>query len=89
MRPFALTLQWLAALLTVSAAPAVVMAQTPYPLKPVRLIVPYPPGGGNDTLARIFGQKLTEALGQQIIVENRAGAGTTIGTAFVARAAPD
>ena len=69
-------------------AQSAVFAQT-YPTKPVRLIVPYPPGGGNDTLARIFGQKLTEALGQQIIVENRAGAGTTIGTAFVARAAPD
>ena len=73
-----------ALLLVQSAA----FAQT-YPTKPVRLIVPYPPGGGNDTLARIFGQKLTEALGQQIIVENRAGAGTTIGTAFVARAVPD
>jgi tripartite-type tricarboxylate transporter receptor subunit TctC len=65
------------------------MAQAQYPVKPVRLIVPYPPGGGNDTLARIFGQKLTEALGQQIVVENRPGAGTIIGTASVARAAPD
>lgn len=55
----------------------------------MRLVVPYPPGGGNDTLARIFGQKLTETFGQQVIVENRAGAGTTIGTAFVARATPD
>ena len=65
------------------------MAQAQYPVKPVRLIVPYPPGGGNDTLARIFGQKLTEAFGQQIVVENRPGAGTIIGTASVARAAPD
>ncbi len=73
-----------ALLLAQSAA----FAQT-YPTKLVRLVVPYPPGGGNDTLARIFGQKLTEVLGQQIIVENRPGAGTTIGTAFVARAAPD
>lgn len=60
-----------------------------YPVKPVRLVVPYAPGGGNDTLARIFGQKLTETFGQQIVVENRPGAGTTIGTAFVARATPD
>ena len=65
------------------------LAQAPYPTKPVRLVVPYPPGGGNDTLARLFGQKLTEAFGQQVIVENRAGAGTTIGTTFVARSAPD
>ena len=64
-------------------------AQTAYPTKPVRIIVPYPPGGGNDTLARIFGQKLGEALGQQFVVENRPGAGTIIGTAYVAKAAPD
>jgi tripartite-type tricarboxylate transporter receptor subunit TctC len=68
--------------------PAAVSAQ-PYPTKPVRLIVPYPPGGGNDTLARLFGQKLTEAWGQQIVVDNRPGAGTTIGTALAARAVPD
>ena len=60
-----------------------------YPVKTIRLIVPYPPGGGNDTLARIFGQKLSDAWGQQVIVDNRPGAGTTIGTALAARAAPD
>ena len=60
-----------------------------YPAKTIRLIVPYPPGGGNDILARVFGQKLTEAWGQQVIVDNRAGAATTIGTALAARAAPD
>jgi len=76
----------LAAVLAAGSGGAVAQA---YPVKPVRLIVPYPPGGGNDTLARIFGQKLTEALGQQIVVENRPGAGTIIGTASVARAAPD
>lgn len=64
-------------------------AQAQYPAKPVRLVVPYPPGGGNDTLARLFGQKLTEALGQQIVVENRPGAGTIIGTALVAKSPPD
>lgn len=80
-------LSMLASLVVLSAAPA--LAQTSWPVKPIRLIVPYPPGGGNDTLARIFGQKLGESLGQQIIVENRAGAGTTIGTAFASRATPD
>src|SRR5689334_6840189 len=83
-RPLQLLLSALAALGTPPA-----LAQTSYPTKPVRLVVPYPPGGGNDTLARIFGQKLTETLGQQIVVENRPGAGTTIGTTFAARAAPD
>ena len=60
-----------------------------YPQRPVRLIVPYPPGGGNDTLARLFGQKLTESWGQQVVVDNRPGAGTIIGTQLAARAAPD
>ena len=60
-----------------------------YPARPVRLIVPYPPGGGNDTLARLFGQKLTESWGQQVVVDNRPGAGTIIGTQLAARAVPD
>src|SRR4029077_9514255 len=60
-----------------------------YPVKAIRLVVPNPPGGGNDVVARLFAQKLSEAWGQQVVVENRGGAGTTIGTAFVARAAPD
>jgi tripartite-type tricarboxylate transporter receptor subunit TctC len=63
-------------------------AQT-YPSKPIRLIVPYPPGGGNDTLARLFGAKLTEAWGQQVVIDNRPGAGTLIGTQLAARAVPD
>ena len=60
-----------------------------FPVKTIRLIVPYPPGGGNDALARLFGQKLSDAWGQQVIVDNRPGAGTTIGTALAARAVPD
>jgi len=64
------------------------LAQT-YPTKPIRLIVPYPPGGGNDTLARLFGARLTEAWGQQVVVDNRPGAGTIIGTQIAARAVPD
>ena len=76
------------ALAAVLAVPAAGWAQ-PYPSKPVRLIVPFAPGGGVDFIARLVGQKLGEALGQQIIVENRAGAGSAIGTEVAIRAAPD
>ncbi len=64
-------------------------AQPQYPGRPVRLIVPFPPGGGTDTLARILGQKLTEALGQQVVIDNRPGAGTNIGAEIAAKAPPD
>ena len=63
-------------------------AQT-YPNKPVRLIVPQPPGGGADIVARLIGQKLAEGLHQQVVVDNRAGAGGIVGTELVARAQPD
>jgi tripartite-type tricarboxylate transporter receptor subunit TctC len=60
-----------------------------WPAKPVRFIVPYPPGGGTDVIARIVQHRLSEALGQTIVIENRGGAGGTIGTAAVAKAEPD
>ncbi|HYF16952.1 MAG TPA: tripartite tricarboxylate transporter substrate binding protein [Ramlibacter sp.] len=60
-----------------------------YPNRPVRLIVPFAPGGFTDVVARILGQKLSQSMGQQFVVENRAGAGSTIGTDLVAKAAPD
>jgi tripartite-type tricarboxylate transporter receptor subunit TctC len=55
-------------------------ASQAYPVKPIRLIVPFVPGGGADTAARLFGARLSESLGQQIVIENRGGAGGTIGT---------
>ena len=67
---------------------AVACAQS-YPAKPVRLVVPLAPGGGNDTLARYVGKYLTERLGQPMVVENRAGGGGLAGGEYVARSAPD
>jgi tripartite-type tricarboxylate transporter receptor subunit TctC len=60
-----------------------------YPARPIMLVVPYPPGGGNDVIARIVAAKMSAALGREIVVENRGGAGGTIATRQVARAAPD
>jgi tripartite-type tricarboxylate transporter receptor subunit TctC len=64
-------------------------APAAYPEKPIRLIVPFAPGGGTDLLARAVSDRLTQVLGVSVIIDNRAGAGSTIGTAMVARAAPD
>jgi tripartite-type tricarboxylate transporter receptor subunit TctC len=65
-----------------------VLAQD-WPTKPVRFIVPYPPGGGTDVIARIVQSRLGDALGQQVIIENRGGAGGAVGTGEAAHAAPD
>jgi tripartite-type tricarboxylate transporter receptor subunit TctC len=80
----------LTALLCAAAAlhAACATAQT-WPAKPIRLMVPFPPGGSTDIVARIVAQKLGERLGQSIVIENRGGAGGTIGTALVAKSAPD
>jgi tripartite-type tricarboxylate transporter receptor subunit TctC len=81
----------LASMLAVAAlVPAAghVHAQT-YPSKPVRIIVPFPPGGGIDLFARIIGQKISEGLGQQVVIDNRPGAQGNIGMQVGARAAPD
>ena len=71
-----------------AAASATAWAQH-YPVKPIRFIAPFPPGGGNDFIARVAAHKLTEAMKQQVIVENRPGAGGTIGTEIGVRSAPD
>jgi tripartite-type tricarboxylate transporter receptor subunit TctC len=60
-----------------------------YPNKPIKLIIPFPPAGATDVLGRALGQKLSEALGQPVVVENRPGAGSTIGSDLVAKSAPD
>jgi tripartite-type tricarboxylate transporter receptor subunit TctC len=71
-----------------AACSACVYAQN-YPARPLRLIVPQPPGGGNDTIARMISQRLAGILKQQIVIDNRAGAGGLIGAELAAKAAPD
>lgn len=84
--------EWLrplvAAMLVFAAAAAPVQAQK-YPEKPIRMIVPFAPGGGTDVLARFLSAKLSENLGTSLVIENRGGAGGTIGAELAARAAPD
>ncbi len=74
------------ALLSACLAPA--LAQQ-FPTRPITIVVPYPPGGASDIIARIMGKALTTKLGQSVVIENKAGAGTAIGAQAVAQAAPD
>ena len=67
----------------------IALAADPYPAKPVRLVVPFSPGGGNDIAARFVAQRLTEGFNQSAVVDNRAGAGSTLGTDIVAKAVAD
>ena len=77
------------ALITLSSLCGMAQAQTAWPNKPIKIVVPYAPGGANDILARVVAEKLAPALGQPVLVENKPGAGAAIGTELVAKAAPD
>ena len=77
------------AALAVAAASVNAISADNYPSKPVRLVVPFAPGGGNDIAARFVAQRLTESFGESAVVDNRAGAGSTIGTDIVAKSVPD
>ena len=85
MKKFRLAIPWVCAALL----PAITYAAEAYPVRPIRFIVPFPPGGGADTLARTVGQKLGEAWGQQVVVDNRPGGATNIAAEVAAHAAPD
>jgi tripartite-type tricarboxylate transporter receptor subunit TctC len=76
-------------LIALAATPAMALAQSGYPTKPIRLVVPFPPGAGTDTVARFVAQKLAESMGATIVVENKTGAGGAIGAAEAAKAEPD
>jgi tripartite-type tricarboxylate transporter receptor subunit TctC len=80
--------RWLIAVLSLSLGPSIAGADD-YPAKAIRMIVPYPAGGGIDVVARIFQQKLGDILGQQIVIENRPGASGAVGAQVVAKADPD
>ncbi len=71
------------------SASAVFAAADSYPSKPVRLVIPFPPGGSNDIVGRLIATKLTERLGKQVVVDNRGGAGGVLGSEMVAKAEPD
>src|SRR5688500_16616695 len=60
-----------------------------YPARTIRFVSPFPPGGGNDTLSRLIGDKLSEQMGQRVIVDNRPGANTIVGTEILAKSPPD
>jgi tripartite-type tricarboxylate transporter receptor subunit TctC len=85
--PFRPTRRALGAMLALSPLPAA--AQAPWPARPIRFVVPWPPGGLNDLIARFFNDRVSQALGQPIVNDFKSGAGGRIGVAEIARGAPD
>jgi tripartite-type tricarboxylate transporter receptor subunit TctC len=83
------TVPIVALMLAATSAPLLVAAADAYPARPIRFIVPFPPGGGNDIVGRIIAVKLAEGLRQQVVIDNRGGAGGTVGTDIAAKAPPD
>jgi len=77
------------AVVALALAAPIAFSQEAYPNRPVKIVVPYPPGGATDVTARLFGQKMGELLGQQFVIDNKPGGGTNIAAAFVAHSAPD
>ena len=82
-------MQFIVGIIAFIAAAVASAADTPYPVRPIRLIAPYPPGGGNDTMARTIGAKLTEEWHQQVIVDNRSGANGLVAAELLMSAPPD
>src|SRR5262249_41213812 len=81
---------WAFAAVALACSPVVDISRADdYPSRPIRLVVPYAPGGGADTVARIVAKRVGETIGQPIVIENRGGAGSIIGTDMVAKAEPD
>src|ERR1043166_2431030 len=89
MLRFALAAIASAALLVPAAAQSDPDTATNFPNRPIRIIVPFPPGGPTDLIARFVGQRMSERWGQPVVIENRAGANTAIGAQIVAKSAPD
>jgi len=89
MQSARIALQWILMAVVGWGGSAVSQAADTYPTKPIRMVVPYPPGGNTDVFARLIAQRLTQSWGQQVVVDNRAGGNTLIGTEMVARAIPD
>ena len=89
MRREAVKPRFLAAVIALAAACVGNAGAQPYPSKPIRMVVPFPAGGGIDSVARVISPRMSEGLGQSIVIDNRAGASGTIGTEAVAKAAPD
>ena len=89
MNFYTMILRFVQVSMLLAVAGTAIAQQQPYPSRPIRFIIPYPPGGSTDPMGRMFATKLTERWGQTVIVDNRPGANTIIGTDLLAKAAPD